>query len=179
MGFNIYRSYDNNLSNGIKINGGIIPGTNGSEYFEYSYTDQSIDTDGTYYYWLENYDYSTETDIYGPITVKILTQVNEEEEELEGIVVANGISSIYPNPFNPSTTIRYYLENNSNVQFTVYNLLGQKIYSRSEGSKGGDSYHTAAWNGTTMNSQKASSGVYFFKIETADFTETTKGVLSK
>ncbi len=56
------------------------------------------------------------------------------------------ISSNYPNPFNPSTTIRFDIPKDSYVDLTIYSITGQKIISLADGSflKG---YHEMKWNG--------------------------------
>jgi len=65
----------------------------------------------------------------------------------------------YPNPFNPSTSIRYSLPFTGKVSFTVYNLLGQEVSTINEGLKAaGD--HDLNFNGKIL-----SSGIYFYQFK--------------
>jgi hypothetical protein len=64
----------------------------------------------------------------------------------------------YPNPFNPTTTIRYTLPEEAKVDVAIYNQLGQHVITLTEGTEfAGD--HTLTINACTL-----SSGVYFCRI---------------
>ena len=84
----------------------------------------------------------------------------------------------YPNPFNPSTTIRYQLPHTSNVRLVVYNALGQKVRtlvnSRIEAG-----YHEATWRGKNDAGLQMPSGVYMFRIETENYQQVNKMMLMK
>jgi len=81
--------------------------------------------------------------------------------------------SAYPNPFNPTTTIKYALPEASHVNISIYNLLGHEIASLvNEQQPAG--YHQAIWN---ANSKP--SGMYFYKLKAGEFTETKKMLLLK
>jgi hypothetical protein len=79
----------------------------------------------------------------------------------------------YPNPFNPTTTIRYEITKPGLVSLTVYNLLGQKIKTLVDAHRPGGS-HTVTWDGRDDRGREVSSGVYFYKLETAEFTGVKK-----
>ena len=79
----------------------------------------------------------------------------------------------YPNPFNASTAIQYNLTEASHVVIDVYDLLGSKIETLYDGSRPAGSYK-AIWN-----AEKVSSGVYFYKIQAGNYSETKKMVLLK
>ena len=84
----------------------------------------------------------------------------------------------YPNPFNPTTTIKYQLPENSKVELTVYNLKGQKVKQLvSEQLSAGR--HSVVWNGKDNNNKSVSSGIYFYKLKTANFEKTRKMILLK
>jgi len=88
------------------------------------------------------------------------------------------LSQNYPNPFNPSTTIGFSLSNAGRVELSVYNVLGQNVTTLvSEYLAAGD--HTVTWNGDDNDGNRVTSGVYFYKITTADFSETKKMILMK
>lgn len=79
----------------------------------------------------------------------------------------------YPNPFNPKTTISYSIPRPGFVSMKVYNVLGQEITSLVS-----EEYHlgnyTVEWNASTF-----SNGLYFYRLQTNDFSETKKMVLLK
>ena len=70
----------------------------------------------------------------------------------------------YPNPFNPSTTLRYALSDLSQVRLTIYNALGQQLRVIVEGVQEAGSY-TVAWDGLDQRGQQAGAGVYFYRLE--------------
>jgi hypothetical protein len=84
----------------------------------------------------------------------------------------------YPNPFNPSTTIRYQLPHTTSVRLVVYNALGQQVQtlvnSRIEAG-----YHEVTWDGKNNAGMQMPSGVYLFRMETENFQQVNKMMLMK
>ena len=80
----------------------------------------------------------------------------------------------FPNPFNPTTSIGFSLEKKSDVSLTVFNILGQEIATLFDGVKeAGD--HNVVWDASEVV-----SGIYFYKLSTADgLSRTKKMVLLK
>lgn len=84
----------------------------------------------------------------------------------------------YPNPFNPSTNIRFYLPRAGEVTLTVYNTLGQKVRTlANQRFESGD--HVIQWNGENSVGQRVASGVYFYRLDTKGFSSSRKMVLLK
>ncbi len=91
------------------------------------------------------------------------------------------LSSNYPNPFNPSTTINYQLPVTSEVELSIYNLLGQKIITLVSEKQAAGAY-TIEWH-----AKDVPSGIYLYRLKARDpssssgqgFTETRKMVLQK
>ncbi len=83
------------------------------------------------------------------------------------------ISANYPNPFNPSTTVRYQIPAEANVQFKIYNSLGQVIKTYSENKSKG--VHIFIWDGKNNNGINVPSGLYIlkFKAQTAKAGRTS------
>jgi hypothetical protein len=72
--------------------------------------------------------------------------------------------SSYPNPFNPSTTIRYDVKNAGLVDISIYNVLGQKVITLvSENHAPGSSY-SVTWNGLNSLGNAVSSGIYYARM---------------
>ncbi|MFA5833590.1 MAG: LamG-like jellyroll fold domain-containing protein [Bacteroidota bacterium] len=95
---------------------------------------------------------------------------------------AFALDNAYPNPFNPSTTIRFSVPFDSRVTLNVYNVLGQRIATIFYGEVNAGVYHTV-WNAANSVSQVA-SGIYFYRIEATgsnneQFTATKKLILMK
>ncbi len=83
----------------------------------------------------------------------------------------------YPNPFNPSTVIRYSIPARSNVSLTVYDILGNKIASLVNEEKAAGTYQ-AVFDPNTLNRQLA-SGIYFYQIEAGTFKAAHKMLFIK
>lgn len=79
----------------------------------------------------------------------------------------------YPNPFNPSTEIFFAVPRESFVALNVYNVIGQEIATLVDSELKAGSYRV------TFNAMNIASGVYFYKLQTEDFTATKKMVLMK
>ena len=84
----------------------------------------------------------------------------------------------YPNPFNPTTTIAFNMVEEGNVSIEVFNVRGQLVKTLvNEHMTVGD--HTLVWEGTNDNNQKVSSGIYFYKMKSANYSSTKKMILMK
>ena len=93
-------------------------------------------------------------------------------------VPVNHLSAAVPNPFNPSTTIRYSLEKGGNAELTVYDVAGRQIRTLVSGFVP-EGEHRVTWNGQDDRGIPAASGVYFYRLRTDGFVETRKMVLLK
>jgi len=85
----------------------------------------------------------------------------------------------YPNPFNPLTTIEYSVPTQSNINLSVYNILGERITTIDYGIKA-SGVHKRMWNASSLT-----SGIYFVKIHcisvvnNKQFTDIKKMILMK
>ena len=79
----------------------------------------------------------------------------------------------YPNPFNPTTTIKYSLAKDEFVTLEVYDILGARVAQIVNQQQKAGNYTVE------FNASKLSSGVYFYKINTRDFSNTRKMLLIK
>jgi hypothetical protein len=84
----------------------------------------------------------------------------------------------YPNPFNPSTTIRYDLAASVNVSLVIYDVLGQRVRQLVDLRQPGGSY-SVVWDGRNGHGQQVANGVYFYEIKAGDFHGTRKMMLTK
>jgi len=104
------------------------------------------------------------------VTIENVTVSNEGESDIPSEVVLN---QNYPNPFNPSTTINYSIAKASNVQLSVYNLIGQRVATLVDKRQSAGS-HSIEWNASSV-----SSGIYFYKIVVGQNVLSKKMVLIK
>ncbi len=91
----------------------------------------------------------------------------------------NTLAQNYPNPFNPSTTIEFTVRERSRVSLKIYNVAGQLVRTLVDGDRAPGAVHKVAWDGRNDAGTTVSSGVYFYKLVTSDFTQTRKMVLLK
>ena len=82
-----------------------------------------------------------------------------------------GIFQNYPNPFNAMTVIRYSLPEPSDVAIEIYDLLGRKVETLVEGRQPAG-YHQIVWD-----AEDKSTGMYFYRIQAGEYSETKKMVL--
>jgi aminopeptidase N len=79
----------------------------------------------------------------------------------------------YPNPFNPSTSIRFDIPKNTFVKLKVYDVLGKEVATLINEERAAGSYNVD-WNASFYP-----SGIYFYKLESKDFTETKRMLMIK
>jgi hypothetical protein len=96
----------------------------------------------------------------------------------EGIPTEFALHENYPNPFNPTTTLRFDLPEVSNVTLTIYNMLGQRVrtFNMDDTPAG---YHSIKWNATNDYGEQVGAGVYLYQLQTKGFVKTRKMVLLK
>ncbi len=91
----------------------------------------------------------------------------------DGLAVGYKLDQNCPNPFNPITTIQYELPQRSDVQVTIYDLLGRDVTTLvSETQDAG--YKSIQWDATNV-----SSGMYFYQIKAGEYIVTRKMLLLK
>jgi len=85
----------------------------------------------------------------------------------------------FPNPFNPSTRIEYFLPVNNTVSLTVFSILGQEIVRLVNNKYTEAGSHNIVWNGTDMNGAKVGSGTYIYELRYGNFSKTRQMTLIK
>jgi hypothetical protein len=83
------------------------------------------------------------------------------------------LSQNYPNPFNPTTTIKFDIPKSSEVKISIYDITGKELEVLVNEKLQAGTYQT------TWNASNFSSGVYFYRLQTEDFSETKKLILLK
>ncbi|MEJ2506666.1 MAG: lamin tail domain-containing protein, partial [Ignavibacteriaceae bacterium] len=115
-----------------------------------------------------NWDYLSPS----PGTGNILSDVKNE------FIPKDFSLTAYPNPFNPSTTIRYQIPELNNVHIEIFDLLGKRIWFKNMGEQQAGKYEIH-WNGTNQNGVNVSSGMYLLRIESGTLNQNYKLMLIK
>jgi len=100
----------------------------------------------------------------------VFTAVNENKN----IVLDNySLEQNYPNPFNPSTTIKYAVKERGLIKLAIYDVLGKEVRTLVNESQSAGNYEV------NFNAASLTSGVYFYKLNTGNFSSVKKMILMK
>jgi len=83
------------------------------------------------------------------------------------------LSQNYPNPFNSMTKVKFQIANSGKVKITVFDILGKEVATLVNEPLQPGTYET------TFDASNLSSGIYFYKLQTKNFSETKKMTLKK
>jgi hypothetical protein len=134
--------------------------------------------DGTYYWRVEAIDFLGRRSGFQTTPFSFTVQSLDVPEPPDLIPSQFILKQNYPNPFNPSTTIEFYLPHPSPAVFSIYNLLGETVKSVDLGLIAAGR-HTIIWNGRDNNGRPVASGIYFYRLETSEGTQSRKMMLLK
>lgn len=134
-------------------------GTTTEEQF-YSFTDAKVPT-GKVKYRLKQIDYDGSF------------EYSEEIEIDASVPFTYSLMQNFPNPFNPTTTIRYEIPEAGDVKLFLYNVLGEKVKEIV------NSHYNPGRYEVKLDGTQLSSGVYYYMLTAADFNEVKKLVLIK
>jgi len=140
---------------------GFVPGFGTTtEAKSYSFSDQNLQN-GNYAYRLKQIDFDG-------------TFEYSEEIEVEVIAPASfNLEQNYPNPFNPSTSIKYSVPEAGNIRLSVYNTVGEEVAVLVNGFSQAGSFEV------TFDASSLSTGVYLYKLQSANLVQTKKMMLLK
>lgn len=95
--------------------------------------------------------------------------------ELPGVARLTGVA---PNPFNPSTTISFFIPVDQRVELTIFDITGRQVVRLlDQGMTSGD--HAVVWRGVDDRGGRVASGVYFLRLTTGSVVETARVVMIK
>lgn len=172
-GFRIYRSYSPTIEQANMLNV-FIPATNTSVAQLYQYTDTEQTQEGIYYYWLENVDLDGSSGFHGPVSVSF----SYPETASPGIPLVEGINSIFPNPFNPNTTVRFGVSKDQKTVLSIYNKRGQLVRRLFDASLAKGTYNVH-WDGRDDNGKQVASGIYLLRLNSGSDSYSAKLMLMK
>ena len=136
-----------------------------------TYTDTSVILGDRYFYYLRTISDQWESDPSDTVDALVEEIVSLEKSTL--LPVKFALWQNFPNPFNPSTVISWQLAASSNVDLSIFNLLGQKVVTLiSEKQPAG--YYQVEWDATDF-----ASGIYYYKVVAGEFRAVRKMILIK
>ena len=103
---------------------------------------------------------------------------NEKTDAIATPVMPLTLFQNSPNPFNPSTEIRYYLPERCSVALDIYNVNGALVARLMEGYREKGS-RTVSWDGRDRDGRQVNSGVYFYRLKAGKAQITKKLVLAR
>ena len=106
----------------------------------------------------------------GTVSIRDITTIMPDDYNL---------AQNFPNPFNPTTRIEYYLPVNNTISLTIYNMLGQEIVKLVNNKYTVGGSHYIVWNGTDKNGVEVGSGTYIYELKYGNFSKTRKMTLVK
>ncbi|RKY54995.1 MAG: hypothetical protein DRP89_04140, partial [Candidatus Neomarinimicrobiota bacterium] len=178
LGFNIYRSLYSDPPAGGQftiINDQLIPGYgNTSSRHEYQYVDRNVINGIEYWYQLEDVSYTGETSKHNKVSTTPMGR-----EELGMVPDDFQLFPCYPNPFNPTTNIRFNIPENAHVTLRIIDLRGNLVTTLIDGELQQNQYEVT-WNGKDANNRIVGNGVYFYQLTTnKGFNSTGKIIFLK
>ncbi|MBD3179444.1 MAG: T9SS type A sorting domain-containing protein [Candidatus Latescibacteria bacterium] len=129
----------------------------------YSFVDNDVEPESGYRY---RVDVAGES---GTVTLFLTEEKNTPAPKFE-------LSQNFPNPFNPSTTIRYSIPEREHVVLDIFDVSGRRVARLVDGVQS-TGYHTRKWNGQNAGGDRVSSGVYFYRLVTGKESMTRKMIL--
>ena len=118
------------------------------------------------------------TAVYDGYESEEITAIYENSDADNDLELKDEVLGNYPNPFNPTTEIRFNLSEASNVKITIYNAKGEFVkQTLSEKLNAGT--HSAIWNGKDKAGKTVPSGIYLYNVKTDKINVTNKMILLK
>jgi len=163
VGFHLSRS---NEADGdyARVTEEMIPARGGVDGAAYEYRDETVRPNHTYYYKLEEIAETGPGLVFGPYEVSYR--------------LSNGLAQNVPNPFNPTTAIRFSIASDELVSLVVYDVAGRRVRTLVNERRRADIYKVI-WDGRNDQGQRVASGVYFYRLQAGKFTKTLKMLLLK
>jgi hypothetical protein len=104
--------------------------------------------------------------------------VKSNDEDMPGLPLKTGLYQNHPNPFNPSTIIRYELAQPGRVTVSIYEVTGALVKALEARDRPAGRYEVG-WDGENDRGERVASGVYFYRMNTPGFSQTRKMVILK
>ncbi|RMD91866.1 MAG: T9SS C-terminal target domain-containing protein [Calditrichaeota bacterium] len=135
------------------------------------YVDREVQVGTTYYYRLSAFDFSGNESEFSDEIALLVTSIRVSD----GTAIPENyvLYQNFPNPFNPTTTIRFGLKESGHVKLSVYNALGEKVMTLIDGEL------PAGYHRVSLSGKNLSSGLYFYRLEVNKFVAVKKMIVLK
>ncbi|MGD8414490.1 MAG: Ig-like domain-containing protein, partial [Candidatus Latescibacterota bacterium] len=162
-GFNVLRSES---EEGVyqRVTEEMIDARGGVKGASYEYRDGDVHANRRYFYKLEEIVEDGPSTLHGPYEVVYK--------------ITFDLAQNTPNPFNPTTAIRYSIAEAVHVRLMIYDVAGRRVRTLVDGNQRADMYKVV-WDGTNDLGQPVATGVYFYRITAGKFVRTKKMLLLK
>lgn len=162
------------------VNGGLhsfalsLIDTSGSISF---YSKESLILEGEFNSTIPDHNsgYATNHEFWPSISFQLQESLSIKDNLLPSVYA---LHQNYPNPFNPKTTIRFDLPKDSNVNIYIYDILG-RITKKLIDNKQNAGFKSIQWDATNNYGKRVSAGIYLYKIQAGNFSQTKKMILLK
>ena len=161
LGFNIYRSEQAEEGYSL-ISDELVRGQGTTTAaHDYSYIDDTIESDKDYWYTIETVSTDGVSTYYGPMAASTMSDI---DMNLNATPAEFALMQNYPNPFNPSTEIRYQLAKSTKTTLSIYDVRGQRVKQLISGIQDAGAY-TVVWNGLDATGARVNSGIYIYELK--------------
>jgi hypothetical protein len=138
------------------------------------FTDETVEVGTAYYYRFSAFDFSGNESTFSQEFMATVTSIGENNS----VPTEYALLQNYPNPFNPETTIEYQLPEAGQVRITIYSILGVPIRTLVDRSQPVGHYKIN-WDGRDNAGGLMPSGLYFYRIESGNFSAMKKMIMMK
>jgi hypothetical protein len=107
------------------------------------------------------------------------TDVPDGDSEAVAVPRQSALYQNTPNPFNPVTTIRFDLAQSGRVRLRIYDVAGRVVRTLLDQEMRAGANQTVVWNGLDDAGNRISTGVYFYRLDAVDLTQTRKMIMMK
>jgi uncharacterized repeat protein (TIGR01451 family) len=132
-------------------------GTSSSSH-SYHFDDLTAAGSRTYFYKLVDVDFNGQLSLHGPIHVTV------------ALPTSNVLEQNFPNPFNPSTRIRFILKETGTATLSIFNVKGEQVRELLHEQKSAGAY-MVEWDGMDQNGRQVPSGMYFYSLRIGSFEQ--------
>jgi len=163
LGFHVWRG-ESEAGPFQQITSEIIEGAgNTSQRHEYSFKDTQVEWGKMYVYYIECLSITGESEIFDPISVFVQTKLPSQPALFQN----------FPNPFNPKTTIRFDVHEETHVSLNIFDVKGREVLRLVNREYAPGSYHII------LNGDILTSGIYYYRIQMGYYQESKKMMILK
>jgi len=116
--------------------------------------------------------FCAQTNSSGEYSISIITSVSQHDNQPHDF----NLEQNYPNPFSSATVIPYRLNTPSDVQITIFDVLGREVRKILIGAKPGGA-HQVLWDGLNNSGERVVAGIYFYRLTAGGKTQVRKMIL--